>query len=339
MLFGLRSTQDGTADAVAEEFMNKREFLKLSGVGGIVAAVSRQGVDARRLAQNALVDVTGNAVPIDVDERLARVEKAQRLMRQAGVHALLLEAGSTLVYFTGVQWGRSERFTGALIPAEGDMALVTPYFEEPSIRERMTFGNDVRTWHEHENPFDLVAGILADRGISSGKIGVEETVRHFIVDGVQKAAPRLDVVSGAEIARGCRMYKSAAEIALMQTANDVTMAAYRHVYARIEKAMRPADIAALMNETTRSLGGNPRVGCLLHSGNPKMLRSPSRPAPALSQPGHGPAPTTEETPALLLGRPSGGLWMQRGRLVSEDHCTPMAPRVCRKPGPQQVGVT
>ena len=81
------------------------------------------------------------------------------------------------------------------------------------------------------------------------------------------------------------------------------------------------------------------VGCLLHSGNPKMLRSPSRPAPALSQPGHGPAPTTEETPALLLGRPSGGLWMQRGRLVSEDHCTPMAPRVCRKPGPQQVGVT
>ena len=69
-----------------------------------------------------------------------------------------------------------------------------------------------------------------------------------------------------------------------------------------------------------------------------MLRSPSRPAPALSQPGHGPAPTTEETPALLLGRPSGGLWMQRGRLVSEDHCTPMAPRVCRKPGPQPVVV-
>ena len=68
-----------------------------------------------------------------------------------------------------------------------------------------------------------------------------------------------------------------------------------------------------------------KVSYLLHSGDPKMLWSRRGPAPALSRPGRGPAPTTEETPALLLRRPSGGLWMQRGRLVSEDHCTPMGP--------------
>ena len=74
-------------------------------------------------------------------------------MRHAGIDALQLEAGSALVYFTGIRWWCSERFTAAIIPAEGDMAIVTPYFEEPSVRESMSFGNDVRTWHEHENPF------------------------------------------------------------------------------------------------------------------------------------------------------------------------------------------
>ena len=182
--------------------MNKRDFLKLSGAVSLTAATGTPV-----LAADELSDMTGAAVPIGVDERLARVAKAQTLMQETGYEALLLEAGSALIYFTGVRWWRSERFTGAVIPVEGDIAFVTPYFEEPSVRESMTFGDDVRTWHEHENPFDLVAGILTDRGLKSGKIGIEETVRHFIADGVAKAAPDFDVVSGKDIARGYRMYK------------------------------------------------------------------------------------------------------------------------------------
>ena len=247
--------------------MNKRDFLKLSGAAGLTA-VSRPVFAANGPTFDDLVDMTSDAVPISVDERLARVKKAQRLMRQAGIDALLLEAGSALIYFTGVRWWRSERFTGAIIPAEGDIAFVTPYFEEPSVRESMTFGEDVRTWHEHESPFKLVAGILADRGLKSGKVGVEETVRHFIVDGVQKAAPEFDVISGKDIARGCRMYKSPAEIALMQTANDVTIAAYRHVYTNIDKDMLPSDISSLMNDATRALGGQPQfAGVLLNEAS------------------------------------------------------------------------
>ena len=238
--------------------MNKREFLKLSAAAGVTSAL---GLPTNAAAE--LSDITGDAVPIGVDERLARVAKAQRLMREHDIDALLLEAGSALIYFTGVRWWRSERFTGAIIPAEGDIAFVTPYFEEPSVRESLTFGDDVRTWHEHESPFDLVAGILADRGLKSGRIGIEETVRHFIVDGVQHAAPDFEVVSGKDVARGCRMYKSAAEIALMQKANDVTMAAYRHVYENLDKDMSPRDISALMNDATRALGGQPQFASVL----------------------------------------------------------------------------
>jgi len=240
--------------------MNKREFLKLSGAIGVATAVGQRAV-----AQNpgSLTDITADAKPITVAERLARVAKAQRLMRESGIDALLLEAGSALIYFTGVRWWRSERFTGAVIPAEGDLAFVTPYFEEPSVRESMTFGEDVRVWHEHENPFDLVAGILADRGLKSGTIGVEETVRHFIVDGVQKSAVSFNIESGKDIARGCRMYKSPAEIALMQKANDVTIAAYRHVHENIDMEMRPSDISALMNQATQALGGRPQFASVL----------------------------------------------------------------------------
>ena len=258
--------------------MNKRDFLKLSGAAAVTAVYPQiaHGQTSARLA-----NITGDVQPITVDERLARVAKAQDLMQKAGIDALLLEAGSALIYFTGVRWWRSERFTGAVIPANGDIAFVTPFFEEPSVRESMTFGDDVRTWNEHENPFDVVAGILADRGLKRGIIGVEETVRYFIVDGVRKSAPDSSVVSGKDITRGCRMYKSDAEIALMQKASDVTMAAYRHVYANIDKSMLPSDISALMNQATSQLGGQPGFASVLlneasayphGSGQPQRLQ-------------------------------------------------------------------
>ena len=238
--------------------LSKRQFLKLAGAAGAAgAATALPSPAANNTAAPELPNLAAGFQPISVDERKARVAKAQRLLDEQDIDALLIEAGSAMVYFTGVRWWRSERFTGAIIPREGDIAFVTPYFEEPSVRESMSFGNDVRTWHEHENPFDLVAGILADRGLRRGRIGIEETVRHFIVDGVQKSAPAFGTISGAPVTRGCRMYKSPAEIALMQAANDVTMAAYRHVYSRIEAGMRPADISALMSQATAAFGGSP----------------------------------------------------------------------------------
>ena len=249
--------------------ISKRDFLKYSGAVGI-AAMTPLAVDASDSGSaQALQNMTKGVRPITVDERKARVAMAQRLMQQEGIDALLLESGSALVYFTGIRWWRSERFTGAVIPVEGDIAIVTPYFEEPSVRESMSFGEDVRTWHEHENPFARVAGVLADRGLTGGKIAVEETVRHFIVDGVHKqTASDFQIVSGKPITRGCRLYKSAAEVALLQAANEVTMAAYRHVYPQIDRGMLPAEISALMDQATRVLGGQPGFsGVLLNEAS------------------------------------------------------------------------
>ena len=51
------------------------------------------------------------------------------------------------------------------------------------------------------------------------------------------------------------MHKSAAEIALMQIAADITIAAYRHTAPRIEAGMTPADIGMIMRAATTALGG------------------------------------------------------------------------------------
>lgn len=203
----------------------------------------------------ALQPITGNAVPIGVDERLARIGKAQRLMRQQNIDAILLEPGSAMLYFTGISWWRSERLTAVIIPREGEIGVVTPFFEEPSVRESMTFGDDVRTWHEHDSPFQRVAGFLQDRNISSGRIGLEGTVRQFVAVGLAEAAPGLEITTAEPVTRGCRMFKSANEIALMKKANEVTLTAYRHVYGQLERGMQPSDVKSLMQTAQKELGG------------------------------------------------------------------------------------
>jgi len=184
-------------------------------------------------------------------------------MQENDIGALLIEPGSSLVYFTGVEWWRSERLTAAVLTREGEVAIVTPFFEEPSVRESLGIEAEVLTWNEDENPLAAVAAWLGRRGLAKGKIGVEETVRYFAVDGLEKAMPDATVVNGAPVVRGCRMMKSAAEIALMQIANDITLAAYRHTAPRIEAGMTPAEIGAIMRAATVALGGKSEFELIL----------------------------------------------------------------------------
>ncbi|MCZ6500421.1 MAG: Xaa-Pro peptidase family protein [Gammaproteobacteria bacterium] len=245
--------------------ISKREFLKISGLTAGIAGLSAAGLTACSSSPDSddsheggkgLESITGDVRPISVDERLSRIAKAQLLMVDVGIDAIVLEPGSAMLYFSGVNWRRSERLTVVIIPRRGEIAVVTPYFEEPSVRESMTFGDDVRTWHEHENPFDHVAGMLKDRGINQGVIGLEDTVRYFVVEGLKKSARSFAITTALPVTLGCRMYKSDSEIALMKKASEVTLTAYGHVYPRLEAGMTPADVNAMMYEAQTALGGS-----------------------------------------------------------------------------------
>lgn len=240
--------------------MQRRQFL-----GSAIMAGAAAGLPLGALLADTgdLPDLAAGAVPIGVDERKARIAKAAALLRANGMGALLIEPGSSLVYFTGVEWWRSERLTAAVLTRDGELAIVTPFFEEPSVRESLGVDAEVLTWNEDEDPLGFVAAWLGKRGLSGGTIAVEETVRYFAVDALRRTMPDATIANGAPVVRGCRMVKSPAELALMQIAADITIAAYHHTAPRIEAGMTPADVAAIMNGATRALGGQPEFALIL----------------------------------------------------------------------------
>jgi len=229
---------------------NRRDFLKLSATAGLAAgasACSDAKVDARAdsavpASIRALKPMTDGIVPITLDERRARIEKARRLMAANRLDAIMVEGGTSMFYFTGVSWGQSERPFVAVIPARGEFAWVCPGFEEARARELIKFGDDIRTWQEDESPYRAVAQIFKDRGIATGRIGVEERLRFFIMNGVRGEAPALDYASADPVTAGCRMIKSPAEIALMQKANDMTLAAYKAGLATLKEGMTQGEL-------------------------------------------------------------------------------------------------
>jgi Xaa-Pro dipeptidase len=230
---------------------NRRTAIATTFAAGISAALP---IPAWAAAPG-LKSLTDGIVSIGKAERVTRLAKAQRLMRANNVGAVLIEPGSSLDYFTGVQWWRSERLTCAVIPVEGDPCIVTPFFEEPSVRESLGVPADVRVWQEDESPIAQVIAFLKSRKLDARPVGIEETVRFFASNGLARALPNAKMVSANPVVRGCRMIKTPAEIALMQAASDVTVAAINHTIARVEPGMTPADISAMIVAATTALGG------------------------------------------------------------------------------------
>ncbi len=201
-------------------------------------------------------------IPIAAAERLARIERARRLMSEQGLDAILLEGGTSMFYYTGVRWGNSERPFAVVIPARGELAWVTPAFEELRARELINFSTDVRVWQEDENPYRVLAGILRDRGATT-RIGVEERLRFFILDGVRQEMPSLQLVSATPVTAACRMIKSPAEIALMQHANEITLRAIGATFASLEGGMTNQQVSESVAATTRRLGGKTDGGLVI----------------------------------------------------------------------------
>ncbi len=240
--------------------MSRRTFVQTSMMGAVAATQVRTPAGNNVPASiTSLTPLPNPAPPITSDERLARLAKAQRLMAERGIGAIVLEGGTSMSYFVEVRWGLSERPFLLVIPAKGDVAYVAPGFEEQRAREVIKFSNDVRVWQEDEDATALVGGILKDRGVSTAKIGVEERVRFFIADGLAKAAPASQVVLATPVTAGCRMIKSAAEIANMQYAMNITLAAFKAGLGTLHGGMTQGELASNITAAYRAMGANGAV--------------------------------------------------------------------------------
>ncbi len=236
--------------------IDRRKFLGLTGLTAAAMPLSKMGMAqglSTTLPTNSFRD---KIVPITVAERKQRIAKAQELMAKEKIDAIFLEGTTSCFYFTGMTWGQSERPFGVVIPAKGALAYICPKFEEDRAKEliKPAFGDEVRCWEEHESPYALIVGVVKDRGVQHHKIGMEERVRFFIANGVQKLASGFEIVDATPITAGCRMYKSKAEIALMQIANDVTIEAYKMAFPSVRPGMSQSELSANISAAFRKLG-------------------------------------------------------------------------------------
>lgn len=196
------------------------------------------------------------ARPITVEEFQGRIEQAQRLMQESKPRfaAAYLAPGSSMYYYTGIRWGGGERLLSLVIPAKGEPLVVCPGFEESRARELLRWPIEVRVWQEDENPYAVVAGWLRERGVRSGRIGVEETMRFHFFDGLRQAAPRYTYVSADRITAGCRMRKTEHELELMRLANHATVDVYRAVFAALREDMTERDVRGLISQGFQQVG-------------------------------------------------------------------------------------
>jgi Xaa-Pro dipeptidase len=235
---------------------NRRKFISLSAMTAAALPLSGH-LSAQPNSTNAIIGgFRDKIVPISVQERKDRIAKAQALMQKEKMDALFLEGTTSCFYFTGMNWGQSERTFGVVIPAKGDLVYICPKFEEDRAKELIhaEFGTEIRCWEEHESPYALIVGAVKDRGVQFRKIGMEERVRFFIANGVKKEAPGFEIVDATPITAGCRMFKSKAELALMQIANDVTIEAYKMAFPSIRPGMPQSELSGNISSAFRKLG-------------------------------------------------------------------------------------
>ncbi|MDC0716277.1 M24 family metallopeptidase [Nannocystis bainbridge] len=201
----------------------------------------------------ALAGFCDGLAPIGDDERARRRERAQALMQEHGLSAMLFEPGDSLTYFAGIRWGRSERPMLYLLPARGAAALVAPAFESRTLAERAGDGLAQHLWHEHESPFSKLAEALRAAGVERGKLGVDPWIRQFIVDGA-RAACEVEIAPATDVLRGCRMIKSASELALLRRANEASKAALKAVSAHVSEGMSEGQLAELVHAAQTAAG-------------------------------------------------------------------------------------
>ncbi len=233
--------------------MNRRVFLCTTAAG--LRAVARpQPADVPQAIRN-LRPMTDGIKPISDDERRARLEKARQLMHDNRINAVVMEGGSSLFYFTGTRWPATDRTFALVLPAQGEPAWIVPETDKTRAQAVIKLtGGDIRTWQENEGPYRKLVQVLKDRGAATGRLGIDERTRFAVFDGIRKEAPGLEFTSADPITAGCRTIKSPAELALMQRANDITIAAYRAALAGLREGMTQRELSANIGAAYRALG-------------------------------------------------------------------------------------
>lgn len=271
--------------------LSRRSFMCVSSAA--VLANSAQPAKAQRSQApassgplppsiSALKSMTDQVRPVTNEERQARIEKAKKLMASNKINAMVLSGGASSLYFANLQIGGSERLWALAVPVKGDPFIVCPAFEEDRAKELLAntpFAQnaDIRTWQEDESPYVRLIQGLKDRGVSTGRIGIEETIKFVFADGIAHAgAPAITVVSATPVTGGCRMIKDDHEIEFLRLAGKATLQVYEAVYNSLKEGMTQRDVNALIQAGYGKVGfpGEASLNIGEYTASPHGSRTP-----------------------------------------------------------------
>ncbi len=201
-----------------------------------------------------LADMATGAVAIAPAEFRQRLSRAVGLMADAGFDAIYLNAGTNLYYFTGTRWSASERMVGAVLTADGQLHYIAPAFERGTLEDYIAVPGEIHGWEEHESPYTLVGDVLSGNGIANGLIGLDESTPYFLVSGMQQANPGLRFADAVPVTADCRMRKSAAELALLQRAKDMTLEVHKAAAQILRPGISTREVTAFIDSAHRAVG-------------------------------------------------------------------------------------
>jgi len=208
----------------------------------------------------ALPSFAGRVAPFTNDERRARIERARELMAEIRMDAIVLANDATSsMYFANIGLNGGERLWALVIPAKGRPFVVCPAFEAARAHELLSAGPfgtdaDVLTWQEDESPFALTVKGLADRGIATGRVGLDEEMKFVFSNSLAQAGPQLTWTIATPVTAGCRMIKAAHEMECLRTACAATLSVYKAVYESLREGMTTVDVHGLIAAAYNKVG-------------------------------------------------------------------------------------
>jgi Xaa-Pro dipeptidase len=191
---------------------------------------------------------------ISADERVARIALARRLMAEHGVDALVVNAGASLRYFTGLAWTASERLIAMLLPRTGDPIIVCPEFERGSVQAGMAIAIELRCWEEHEDPYRLVAEAMGEHAVQ--RAAIDPQMPFIAIEGLRAAVGPVVLQEASCIIDACRMRKSPAELALMQQAMSMTLQVHRLAASILAPGIGSGEVKRFIDAAHRRLGAD-----------------------------------------------------------------------------------
>jgi Xaa-Pro dipeptidase len=192
-------------------------------------------------------------------ERDARLARARERLAAIGADALLVNAGPSLRYFTGISWSPTERLVAMLLPVSGKPWIVCPAFERGSLEAELAVDAELLLWEEDESPLALIADSLAPNAVLA-----LDPLLPFHWSEPLRASFR--PVSGARVIDGLRMVKSGTELALMRQAKQMTLEVHRRAARILTPGIRASAVKRFIDDAHRALGAAGSTFCAVQFG-------------------------------------------------------------------------